>query len=246
MTATTALVSVGIAAALALPLGGSAHRKTEQGNRLYAEGAFDEALRAYTEAQVAAPESPELVYDIGNVLYRQEDYEGAAEAYTRALAQLGSRPELEGAAAYNLGNARYRLGEYDAAVEAYERALGREPSDADAKRNLELALRALEAQEREEDRSGGEDQEESPTEPRPRPGDQEQEGEPEGERGAEPPRGAQEESPQDSGGSQAAGRMTEEQARRMLDGLEEQEEENLRQDALREVPARSGAAEKDW
>ena len=67
------------------PFGGSAHRKTEQGNRSYEQGALEDALTKYTEAQVHVPESPQLHYDIGNVLYRQGDYEGAAEAYTRAL-----------------------------------------------------------------------------------------------------------------------------------------------------------------
>ena len=70
--------------AITLPFGGSAHRKTEEGNARYVEGLYEEALRAYTEAQVKAPEAPQLYYDIGNVLYRQGDYEGAAEAFTRA------------------------------------------------------------------------------------------------------------------------------------------------------------------
>ena len=71
--------------AVLLPFGGSAHRRTAEGNAHYLDGLYDEALRAYTEAQVDAPEAPQLYYDIGNVLYRQGDYEGAAEAYTRAL-----------------------------------------------------------------------------------------------------------------------------------------------------------------
>ena len=54
-------------------LGGEAHRKTEKGNRLYLNGANEDALRSYTEAQLAAPEAPQLHYDIGNVLYRQEN-----------------------------------------------------------------------------------------------------------------------------------------------------------------------------
>ena len=67
-------VVAGVAlAALSLPVGGTAHRKNEEGNKRYEEKAYDDALRAYTEAQVGAPEAPELHYDIGNVLYRQLD-----------------------------------------------------------------------------------------------------------------------------------------------------------------------------
>ncbi len=54
---------------LTAPLGGNAYRKTEEGNRHYVDGLYEEALRAYTEAQVDLPEAPQLFYDIGNVLY---------------------------------------------------------------------------------------------------------------------------------------------------------------------------------
>ena len=128
------------ASSVTLPLGGTAYRKTQEGNRHYIDGLYEDSLRAYTEAQVELPEAPQLFYDIGNVLYRQGDYEGAAEAYTRAL--LSSPPELEPDAAYNLGNARFQAQEYGAARDAYTRALKSDPSDIDAKRNLELALRA--------------------------------------------------------------------------------------------------------
>ena len=110
----SALLRVLVASSILLPFGGSAHRRTEEGNRLYLEGKYDEALRSYTEAQVQAPQAAELYYDIGNVLYRQGDYQGAAEAYTRAL--LMAPPSLEQGAAYNLGNARYELEEFQEAV----------------------------------------------------------------------------------------------------------------------------------
>jgi Ca-activated chloride channel family protein len=77
-----ALASGILLAGILAPLGGTAHRETEEGNRFYDEGSFEDALRAYTEAQVAAPEAPELHYDIGNVLCRQGDFKGAAEAFT--------------------------------------------------------------------------------------------------------------------------------------------------------------------
>ena len=99
-----------LASAVLLPFGGSAHRRTEEGNRQYLDGAYEEALRLYTEAQVDAPQAAELFYDIGNVLYRQGDFEGAAEAYTRAL--LMAPEELVAPSAYNLGNARYELDEF--------------------------------------------------------------------------------------------------------------------------------------
>ena len=212
----------GLVAAALFPFGGSAYRKTEQGNEQYLNGLYGDALRAYTEAQVDAPESAELYYDIGNVLYRQNDFEGSAEAFTRAL--VDASRELVGPAAYNLGNARFQQQDYQAAVEAYEQALAFDPADVDAKRNLELSLRALEQQ-----RQQGED--EQPQDSR------EQEPSPEEEE--EPPEGEEQEPDPD-------GHMTPEQAERMLDGLEEQERENLRSQALQQPrPVRKTTGE-DW
>ena len=134
----------GLVAAVGLPFGGAAHRKTEEGNERYLEGDYEQALRAYTEAQVAEPSAPELYYDIGNVLYRQGDYEGAAEAYTQAL--LSAPETLEPRVAFNLGNARFMQQEFGEALKAYRRSLEIDPVDADAKRNFELALRALQQQ----------------------------------------------------------------------------------------------------
>jgi len=204
-----------LVAAVLLPFGGGAHRRTEEGNRHYLNEAYDEALRSYTEAQLRAPQAGELYYDIGNVLYRQGDFAGAAEAYTRALLQ--APPALVAPAAYNLGNARFKLEQYDEAIQAYERALRAAPPDQDAERNLELALRAQQQRPQQPDPQGDQgDERQAEPQPQPRPED------------------GQEQPPPDQGqGGQRTdpaepreGEMTAADAQRLLDGLEEQEQEN--------------------
>jgi Ca-activated chloride channel family protein len=240
------LLALVLAASVLVPFGGRAHRRAERGNREYREGNYGEALRAYTQAQVHAPNSAELHYDIGNVLFRQDDHEGAAEAYTRAL--LMAPPELEGHAAYNLGNALYRMGRWEEAAGAYRRALEADPADRDAKRNLELALRNQERSE-----SGTQGAEPSPGSPAPDdggagdPGRDEPPGaepttEGEGEGGPEEPEAESEARPSPPGD----GTMTPEQARRLLDGLEEEELANLREEMLRQARREDPAVEEDW
>jgi tetratricopeptide (TPR) repeat protein len=235
-------------AALSLPIGGAAHRKAEDGNRKYEEKAYDDALRAYTEAQVAAPEAPELHYDIGNVLYRQQNFEGAAEEFSRAL--LSAPPTLSPSVAYNLGNALYRMEKYDDAAKAYRRTLEAIPSDRDAKRNLELSLRAAEQKEQQKKNpqqkqdpkqeqnkdpkqqqqqkpSSGDDQrkDEKPKAPEPKPGENRK--------------------PSDKE-RQPAGGMSPEDARSLLDSLGEQEKAALRKKAERRVPQEEQGPEEDW
>ena len=219
------VVAVFLAGALG-PFGGTAHKRTEEGNRHYVEKAYDDALRAYTEAQVALPEAPALFYDIGNVLYRQGDLAGAEEAWTRAL--VGADDGLLADIAHNLGNARYQRQAYQEAVDAYRQALGARPDDRDTKRNLELALRQLQAQQQQQqqqEQKQDKDPNQSP---------------PDGERPPRPEAGEGEQQMKPEEG------MTREEAERLLDSLEAQEKDNLKEEEARRKAAAGKQREKDW
>jgi Ca-activated chloride channel family protein len=118
-----------------------------QGDRLYQAGNYHEAFNAYHRA-LARDSTPDLVYQTGNTLYRLRRYDDAAERFRQAT--WGSE-QLRQRSFYNLGNALVRAAEetpesnerLHRAVAAYEEALRLDPSDADAKWNLELALRRL-------------------------------------------------------------------------------------------------------
>jgi tetratricopeptide (TPR) repeat protein len=83
----------------------------------------------------AALASPEARLDQANGLYLAGDFDGAARAY-RALVDGG----FEGGSLHlNLGNALARAGARGQAMASWHRALRLDPSDADARANLELA-----------------------------------------------------------------------------------------------------------
>ncbi len=222
------------------PFGGTAYRRTEEGNQHYVDQAYEDALRAYTEAQVELPEAPELFYDIGNVLYRQGDLAGAEEAWTRAMASADQ--DLLADIAHNLGNARYQRQAYQEAVQAYSQALGARPDDRETKRNLELALRELQAQQQQQQDESQEeqdqqDQDQAPGSPPPDPG--------------KPPENRQDSPPQpkeEARGDpeQSEGGMTPEEAERLLDSLEAQEKDNLKEEEARRKAQAGTRREKDW
>lgn len=233
------VVGVFLAGALG-PFGGAAHQRTEEGNRLYVEKAYDDALRAYTEAQVELPEAPVLFYDIGNVLYRQGDLEGAEEAWTRAM--VGADQELQADIAHNLGNARYQRQAFQEAIDAYRRALQARPDDRDTKRNMELALRQLQAQQQQQeqqndDESKKDQNEDSKNKPSP---DEEQPPGENSESPQEPKQGEGEQQERPEGG------MTREEAERLLDSLEAQEKDNLKEEEARRKAQAGKRREKDW
>ena len=153
-------------------------------------------------------------------------------------------------AAYNLGNALYEEGRYDEAVRAYTRSLMDSPDDMDAKRNLELALRALEEQQQQKDQQPqpdgeqGEQDEQQQQESAPSEGDEEQE-QPQTQPDAsedEPP-GEEQPRPQPR---EEPGAMNPQEAERLLDSLDEEEREAQRRRMMREAHVDTRTAEEDW
>ena len=66
--------------------------------------------------------------------YVNDDFGTAAQLYTEAIDSLGSSATLY----FNLGNAYYRLGKNGLAIVNYERALRLDPTNKDARENLEF------------------------------------------------------------------------------------------------------------
>jgi Ca-activated chloride channel homolog len=101
--------------------------------------------RAVAEADTAlrlAPQDPLVQYDAGTVRLTTGDPRGAVGPLEEAARK--APPGLTAAAPYNLGNARLAGDDADGAIAAYRQALRAEPGNADAKWNLELALRRRE------------------------------------------------------------------------------------------------------
>ena len=118
-------------------------RRNNQGNSLVEQGMLDDALQKYQEADVERPGMPELEYNKANVYHMKGIFDTAAAGYQEALATTTSPVTPD--AFYNLGNTLFRMGQYGPAVEAYKRTLMENPDDREAKFNLELALKRLQA-----------------------------------------------------------------------------------------------------
>ncbi len=131
-----------------LGFGDSPEGRNRQGNKHYRESQYDEALTEYRSAQVLAPELLELFFNAGDALFRKGEMPDALREFGKAAG--AEDPFLASGAHYNSGNAHLQLGDIQSAIEAYKDALRRNPADADAKHNLEVALRLLEQQEQQQ------------------------------------------------------------------------------------------------
>ncbi|HNZ38695.1 MAG TPA: tetratricopeptide repeat protein [Candidatus Latescibacteria bacterium] len=119
----------------------SVARKVQEGNALYLRGELNEALIRYRDAETDAPEEGRIKFNIGNVFYRQAQFGEAEETYLDAARRGDAVSRAD--AWYNLGNACFKQGRFDKAVESYQKALEFNPSDRDAKFNLELVQKML-------------------------------------------------------------------------------------------------------
>ncbi len=79
--------------------------------------------------------SPLELFEQGNTAYEESRYDDAASAYEQIL-QYGVR---DARVHYNLGNARFKAGHLGIAILHYERALRLDPTDPEARENLEFA-----------------------------------------------------------------------------------------------------------
>ncbi len=119
---------------------------------LYRKGRFAEAEKAYAALDMDHPKDVRYRYNRGCAAYRNSDYQGARAAFSSVLKRSGDN-EVRLKAAYNLGNAAFKQGDYQSAADYFRQALLSNPAHDGAKYNLELALRALEKQKKEQEKS---------------------------------------------------------------------------------------------
>jgi Ca-activated chloride channel homolog len=135
-----------LAAALA---GFSPFEKEEEnvraGNARLREGAPAEALRRYDAAERAVGPRPEIDFDRGHAAFRAGRLAEAEETFRRAA--RAAPPPLASRALQNAGNVLAAAGDREGAVRAFGEALLADPSNEDARFDLEVLLRERAANE---------------------------------------------------------------------------------------------------
>jgi Ca-activated chloride channel family protein len=113
--------------------------RTARSIEAYGKQKPDAAVGPADTAVRLAPNDPTVQYDAGTAHLAAGDHRQAVSLLEKAA--KGAAPRLAPAAHYNLGNARLAAGDAAGAVEAFKQTLRETPGNADAKYNLELALR---------------------------------------------------------------------------------------------------------
>jgi tetratricopeptide (TPR) repeat protein len=108
----------------------------DQGNALYDQGKYDEAVQAYDKAIEVNPENADTWYNKGLALERQNKYNEAIQAYDKAI-ELDPKDADAWSAK---GAALNSQDKYDEAIQAYDKAIEIDPRYADAWEGKGVAL----------------------------------------------------------------------------------------------------------
>lgn len=136
-------------------LGQDLSGQVAEANRLFQEGKFDQARQRYLEALKKRPDLPQLHFNLGDALYKSKDFEKALESFRESLEK--SNPDMQANAWYNLGNALFHQGQLQKSLDAYKESLKLNPSDPDAKHNLEYVLKKIQQQPPQQQQKQGQD-----------------------------------------------------------------------------------------
>lgn len=135
-----------------------------EGNKLYNQGNYREAIKRYQEALKQNPSSAVARYNLGlsQVVLgtNPADTTQAAKELAQKgvqemeqVAKMGSeKPMLASRANYNLGNIAFNSEDYRNALNLYKQALRLNPADDNARRNLRITQLKLQDQDQDQDK----------------------------------------------------------------------------------------------
>lgn len=230
MRGSTALL-LGLAAVLLLggfTLPGTAQRLWRMGDRAMKRKDYAAATQYYEKAQQVHPQEWALRYNAAVAAAMGKQYEKALSGL-HAVAKDGPQ-ELREQAEYNLGNCYLAQGKAEEAVERYKRALYLRPDDVNAKWNLELAKRKQQQQKQQQQEQQQKQQQQKQK--------QQQKQQQKQDEKPKPDQGKQQQQQQQQ--------MSEDEARRLLQSLSQQDRDLQKQMRQPKQPFREVRPEKDW
>jgi tetratricopeptide (TPR) repeat protein len=130
---------------------GSARDLLRQGNKLYANEQYNDAITQYDQALVENPQAPEPKFNKANSCYRLDDLGRAIDLYKEVAAEARDMKLVAGAK-YNLGNTFFQQGmkqrdsdlqkaleDLQTSISYWRQTLDIDPENGNAARNIEVA-----------------------------------------------------------------------------------------------------------
>jgi len=135
----------------------NSHAATARGVKQFAAKKYAEAQKSFGTSASIAPSSTRS-FNLGTSQIAAGNREAGSATIAKALAD----PSLRADALFNRGNSALAANAFDYAIRDYSDTLRLRPTDAAAKRNLEIALRRKAAMQKQQGGGGGSQQDKGP------------------------------------------------------------------------------------
>ena len=135
----------------------NSHAATARGVKQFAQKKYADAQQSFATATSIAA-TPARAFNLGTSQIAAGNREAGSSTIAKALAD----PSLRADALFNRGNSALSANAFDYAIRDYTDALRIRPADADAKRNLEIALRRKQAMQKQQGGGSGSQQDRGP------------------------------------------------------------------------------------
>jgi Ca-activated chloride channel homolog len=209
------------------------------GNKEFEKENFEDSEVDYRKALEKKSESYDATFNLGDALYKQEKYDEALKQF-QLLASKEQDKEKLGQLYHNLGNSLLQSQKLEESIEAYKEALRNNPSDMETKYNLAYAQSKLqEQQEQEQQQDQDQDQENEDQQEKE---DQEQQKQDQQDQEQQ----QQEQDQQQQQQEQQENQISQEDAQRMLEALQQDEKDLLEKLKKQKAKAQRFVIEKDW
>ena len=215
------------------------------GNKQYEKDNYTDAEADYKKALDKKNNMPEATFNLGDAVYKQKRFDEAIKQF-QLSAQNNPDPKVKAQAYHNLGHAYLEQRKWEDAVKAYKESLKINADDKDTKYNLAYANAMLIQQknqqkqdkdkkkddkdkDKKDDKKDKGDNKKPDSKPDDKPGDKDQQGQ---------------NKDQKKGGAQP--QMTKEQAEKLLQALQNDEQKTNQKVQQKQVKAVNVKVQKDW
>jgi Ca-activated chloride channel family protein len=115
----------------------------KEGNEFYKQEQYDRAISKYNNALKIDPANTTIKYNLALALYRADKKKESVKLFNELTVSGNKNDELRSKAFYNEGAVFSRQKQLEESIEAYKNTLRLDPTDKEARENLQKALLEL-------------------------------------------------------------------------------------------------------
>lgn len=234
-----------------------------EGNTLFETQKFEQAEVEYRKAMDKKAESFEAAFNLADALYKQEKYDEALLQFS-TLAKEQTDKEKLGQLYHNIGNTLLSMKKTDESIEAYKESLRNRPNAEETKYNLEFARHKKQQDEQNKDNQDNKDNKDQQNKDQQQNQDnkdqnkdqqdqnkdqQNQDKDKQDKDKDQNQNKDQQDQNKDQQQQQQPGKISKEDAQRLLDALQNDEkkvQEKVQQQKVQEQKSKKMKIEKDW